>query len=537
MLTIADFQANYYLPQGVPERASVRARLDRIARQHLPDAMAEKLVPSPDDEGAVYRIRNLHVDLWLDTLGMSDGEIADRWSRALVTATLQALMRAPPSEVVRYDDHAHFVAAFLDDLIAGRAWSRWVYEEFSPLRGLPVGQVVAHLLAPRPGLLVGVAQRLDRDRRLESLLTRLEPPDVRLIWERGLGFGGLTGGLPDVPIKGAVLDRILEALGVGVAMERGGAEVVARNALRLYLQAAMAHPALVEAPALGAVSCQLALLHQVWAARPGPWLWEALARGEIEGPAALVPVLDGLGSEMAVARNWLRVMLVQPSGRAYLARLVPLAVPQVRVGDEPAALAEDGGREDQRTSPQQVVTNFAGLALLLPIIRDLGLYEHLEPEGVYQMLLAAVGSRYRPLAWGDAAPGWLSGVPPRAFEWAREAAVAWPDLAAWGEPESLTRDAEAAADHLGLLPGAAFALLVLRRFAEGLRGFDASSPAYLAEQFINLPGYLTIGAETLEAHLSRAPLGIVLQMAGQDGDRGPIPWLEGRHLSIVLPAG
>jgi hypothetical protein len=114
----------------------------------------------------------------------------------------------------------------------------------------------------------------------------------------------------------------------------------------------------------------------------------------------------------------------------------------------------------------------------------------------------------------------------REAERAREADVTWPDCALWNTPDVNEADLQ----HLGALPCAAFTLLALRRFAQGLRGFAESSPAYLAKQFINLPGHLEIDEERVVVHFSRAPLGIVLQMAGLDGDCGPIPWLGNRHL-------
>lgn len=525
MLTIANFEANYFLPAGTSERASVQSRLDRIARQRLIEEIGERLAPAPSDADAVYRIRDLRVELWLDALGMSDGEIAGRWSSALAGAIVRTLLRAPPSQMVRYDDHAHFVAAFLADLMTGQAWSRWVYEEFAPLRTLSVGQIAANLLAPRPALLVAVAERLDRDGRLEPLLHQLEPADARLIWEQGLGFDAL----PDAPVRGEILGRVLDALRDGVALERGnGVAVAFRNALRTYLQAVIAQPSLAKHRAVGTISRHLALLNRVWSTRPSAWLWKALASGEIASPAAVAPVLDGLGPEMAVARDWLKVTLAQSSGRAYLARLVPVVVPEAGMASE-VVVSEDGRLEP--ATPRQVATSFAGLALLLPAIRDLGLHEYLGREGLYQVLLQAVGSRYQPLAWSDAAPGLLADVPPQKLEGARKAEVEWPGVALWDAPDIGESDAR----HLGTSPGAVFALLVLRRFARDLRGFAGSSAAYLAEQFINVPGYLLVDSDNIEAHLSRAPLGIVLQMAGKTGDCGPVPWLDGRHLWVYLP--
>jgi hypothetical protein len=519
MLTIANFQGNYHLPAGAPDRAAVQTRMDRLVRERLPAVMADKLIPPPSDENAVYRIRNLRVDLWVDALAMHDGEIAQRWGQALLAATTHALMRGAATQVVRYDDHAHFVAAFLGDVLDGQAWSRWVYDEFAPLQGLSMGQIAAHLLAPRPALLIEVAQHLAREGRLEPLLRQLDATDVRLIWEQGLGFGSL----PDTPVRGPVLERVIAALAGGVALEHGE-QALARNTLRLYLRAVIAQPGLAKSAATGAVCRHLALVHQVWAARPTPWLWAALAQGEIASPEPLAPLLDSLPRELAAARDWFTTMLAQPSGRAYLARLAPMVVPEA----QPVPTPEMGSSPVARGL--QAATNFAGLALLLPVIRDLGLHAHLNREGLYQLLLAVVGHDLRPLAWGDAGPAWLCGLTAREAEPVRTIEIAWPDGALWDAPDI----GEADVHHLGGLPCAAFALLVLRRFAQGLRGFAESSPAYLAKQFINLPGHLWIDEEKIEAHFSRAPLGIVLRMAGLDGDRGPIPWLDNRHLWIDL---
>lgn len=527
MLTIAGLHANYYLPAGTPDQAAIQARMDRLARERLPVEMTGKLVPLASDENAVYRIHHLRVDLWLDLLGMSDGEIAQRWGTALLAATDHALARGGATQVVRYDDHAHFVAAFLGDLLDGQAWSRWVYDEFAPLRGLPAGQIAAHLLAPRPALLIEVAQRLARENRLEPLLHHLDAADVRLIWEQGLGFDAL----PDAPVGDVTLERVLSALAGGVALEHG-AEALARNALRLYLHAVIAQPGLAKNAATGAVCRHLALVHQMWAARPTPWLWAALAQGEIVSPEPLAPLLDSLPTELAVARDWFTMTLAQPSGRTYLARLVPAIIPEAERTTEPTtrpASASEGAAQPTARG-RQAASNFVGLSLLLPVIRDLGLHAHLGREGLYQLLLAAVGRDIQPLAWSDAGPAWLCGLTAREAGRAREAAVDWPERALWDTPDVTEADAQ----HLGTLPCAAFALLALRRLAQGLRGFAESSPAYLAKQFINLPGHLIIDEEKVSVYFSRAPLGIVLQMAGLDGDRGPIPWLENRHLWIDL---
>jgi hypothetical protein len=184
-----------------------------------------------------------------------------------------------------------------------------------------------------------------------------------------------------------------------------------------------------------------------------------------------------------------------------------------------------------------VATAFAGLALLLPAIRELRLNEHVSKEGLYQLLLTVVGRSYLPLALNDAGPARLAGVPQQEMENARTLPVSWPDIAQWADPGETTQTAEQAADHLGPLPGSAFALLVLQRFVQGLRGFADSSPGYLAKQFINQSGHIKFTEKTIDVYLTRSPLGVVLHMAGRDGDQELIPWLDDRRLYIHLPDG
>ena len=106
MLTIANFRANYFVPEGAPDRAAVRTRLDRLVLHRLPAEMGGHLSPPPADEAAVYRIRHLEIDLWIDALGMSDGQIARSWSRLILQAVARTLMAGLPGQVIRLCENA-----------------------------------------------------------------------------------------------------------------------------------------------------------------------------------------------------------------------------------------------------------------------------------------------------------------------------------------------------------------------------------------------------------------------------------------------
>lgn len=528
MLTIANFQANYYLPRGAPDAATLRKRLDRLVQQRLPQAVGKSLQPPASDAEAVYRIRHLEIDLWIDALQNGDGEIAQRWARLLLEAVVRTLLLGSPDNVVRYVDHAHFLAAFLGDLLNGRAWSRWMYAEFTPLRNLPVGQVAAHLLAPRPELLAPVAQRLAHHHQLEPLLQQMGAADLHLIWAEGLGFRALPTVPPATPLR----DRVLATLGDGVVLARGDGAVQRRNALRLYLHAVMTHPELAGNATLGAVCQHLVRLHQLWAAHPAPALWQALARREIGAAAAIAPLLTELDSPLSTARDWLVASLATAEGRAYLAQLVPHVAPGVNAA-RPTMATKPTQPEPLRA--HRVATSFAGLALLLPSIRALGLHRQMDAAARYQLLLMLVGRTQQPLAWGDAAPTWLAGLSEREAERARAQAIHWPDVTQWEDADSLTQLATDAADELGPLPGSVVAARVLRHFAQGLRGFADSSPGYLIQQFVHAPGHMERTDDALHVHVGRLSLGIVLHMAGRTEEQGEIPWLDDRTLWIHLP--
>lgn len=686
MLTIANFEANYHLPQGTPDRMAVKERLDGVAAQ-LPVVLKDHLHSPPAEETAVYRIRHIQLDLWLDSAGMTDSEMAQHWGRLLLHAIIQVLLYGGSDEVVRYNDHAHYLAAFLGDLLDGSAWSRWMYAEFSPLRGLPVGAVAAQLLAPRPELLVPVAEHLHRSQLLERLLQELSPADAALIWQRGLGFGPPEVGWH--PPEDLLL-AVLQIAGTNAALETT-ASGWHRNLLRLYLSIVLTRRDLAGNPAVAGIIHHLVRLHQLWQKRPSPPVWAAMAKQEIDSPVALEAVLAGLDGELSAARDWLRAALTTSAGRLYLARLIPVVIPtfadeagpdrqsaaardwlqkilatpagradlarwlrpitatdaendlrpegmsasSARLDSDlpdPAGLARwlravmsadaandhtletlsasagrdrlrkilatakgraelarllrtivstdaasdpgseslsapSAGLEDEvpaaltghedlarllRTvissgsadspepaialaAPLRLATSFAGLAFLLPVMRDLRLYQFLDAAGRYQVLLTALGNELQPLAWSDTTVSWLAGLAPQEEEQARRAQVDWPDITQWAVSVGSRELAAQIPADLKSQPCSAVTFLVLRRFAAGLRGFAESSPGYLARQFINQPGQIHIDPESIHVYLSRAPLGVVLRVAGRDGEQGRIPWLADRMLVIHLP--
>jgi hypothetical protein len=509
MITIRRLHADCQIPPDLPDADLVRGRLEHLVRDYLPQAIADRFSLDLGEPGVVYRVRQLDLGLWVDAGQMSDRQISDALANLLAQALVKALQYGPPAQVQRYESYDHFITAFLTDLFTGQAWERWQYREFEMLRGLSKGQVASQLLAPRPELLLGVTRLLEDLGRLDDLLDALDGQDLDLIWRRGLGFSASSG----VPPR-SVRERALAAL-EGGRLRPGG--LLLREALGLYLHAVRRNPNLAGDPHLAAACEHLTLLSELIAARPTPELWQALAEGAVEDSAALEAVFAGadLPAEAGWALEWLRSV----EGRAYFSSLARLAAPPL------PALARAPARS--KALGQEMRTQFAGLGLLLPFVRELEL-ERLGSAGLYQLLVALCGRSLRALAWSDPAPLWLSGLPPKEAHDARLAEIAWPEM---------LDEIPGGEDYLGSGPEAGAARRVLNLFASRLRGFAESSPGYLAKQFIFQPGRLALLPGRLEVYLHRVPLGIVLHMAGMDGFQARLPWLSDRELWVNLPDG
>jgi len=510
LLTINHFSADYRLYRGAPDADALQRRMDRLVSERLPGLLAEMLPSAREDENAVYRIRHLRIDLWLDSPNLIEGDIASRWARLIAQATIRTILYGSREEVMRFEDAGHYLASFLTDLMAGTAWQKWEYSEYRVLEGLTAGQAAAYLLSARPEWISPIAARLEAGGQLDHLVGQMNAADARLIWERGLGFPGAGLALPPSAELSSLLGGLRESnRPVSTARVHSGTFECER--LRAYLRLTLSHPSLAGSQTTAAVAHALAMILRLYTLRPSARLWQALAGGEIDSPAALAPLLGGLEREDAPLHAWLAARMAEPDGLQRLAILARTAVPQSAAATQALTIAES------------ISTLFAGLGLLLPAVRDMTLFEQVGQDGIYQLLLNAISPDFRPLAWGDPAPMILAAVSSTEAGTTRERLVQWPAL----QPGVDFDPKETA-----FLP---ITQAVLRRFTQGLRGFENSSPGYLVSQLIHQPGQIEISPTRIEIHLAQAPLGILLSTYGKTGEQGRIAWLENRRLAIFLP--
>jgi hypothetical protein len=177
----------YRVTGSVEAAAQVTARLDRLARERLPEQLAEALDLALGDDPAVYVVRHLdiHLALRLDE-DVSDGRLAADWARGLAIAIVRAIARRPALvEIIRFDDPADYIARFVTDLAGGAAWERWYYHPFEAYRShRSLSEAVRDMLLDHDNDLPQILALLRRCGSLGRVLAALEPAALRRVWLR-----------------------------------------------------------------------------------------------------------------------------------------------------------------------------------------------------------------------------------------------------------------------------------------------------------------------------------------------------------------
>lgn len=524
-----------------PER--VRRRVEDVVRHDLQPALARALAPIVDDgTDAVWFVTRVAVALTADLGALDDRVLADAWSRRMATTIARALASGGDGEnVVRFADETEFLASFLIDLAAGRAWGRWWYDEMAGLRSLTTSAAIREALLRTPERTVPTLVALLRARAVTPVIAALTPGDARRVFE--VARDTIAPPSTVVPPR-AVREAIRRLLWLVDLTQ-----VAERAALRLA----------VEGWSMGG--------DVTLGAAEGAMLAVALARARARDDVAnLDRALRQLPASIEHADEAIRRV-------ARLAR-------GDRVWAEELHEALDvsmTGRAKRGTTLH--VSAFAGVWLLDPALDALRLEEVFveasDPRyeaalARHVVLVKCLGARVASMAWRDAVVARAAGLEePPPLEVLRDAtrAALWCErrrrehllsnarellAAAGARPRRIS-----AADAVHLSLGRAshrftgvqvdppvdrvftiVARAVMRRFARTLSGFAESGLSYLAENFLLGSGTLEIGGDDeWRAELPHSPLAIVLRMAGTHERALSPSWRDGRRIILTLPSG
>jgi hypothetical protein len=546
---IQQFNAQYNVAETSRSHDNaIKRRLDRIATDLLARALDDQIADLTDSNDPICFIRQMEVNLTLDPTHLDDRQLAAIWADALYKGILQTLSH-PDSSVVIFSNWGEFLASFLEDLLRGRAWDYWYYEEFDFLRSDSVSQAALKVLVKDGDTGRDALLELTRRGSLERLLAILSDREVEIITDRCLLPPSPRVILPNaLPVW---VQSLRSLLGSGLTLTF----TLSRDVIRLYLNLLRQHPELGPDVNLARFISDVLQLRQTVAA--------------MSDRAAFLSYLE--------SDNWTATLnqLGRGSGQQLLMSLM-----RQLTGGEVVTLLRDLQVETPQPISQRVVTPYGGIFFLVGAIADLELYDFLqrcpypEPEGIskigillWAIALQFLGYENATQATRDRGLALFAGLSkvPELTQLQRYVETFTPAMHAafieqfqvhlteqlshpkqFGLAPLFSSNAAVSLDWFSLckestslLPDiqwdaalTAVSSTVLQAFAIKLGAFSDSSPAYLCRNFLESQAALEISSHQLIVRFLTCPLQMVLRMAGFDRDSWEIPWLENRQLSF-----
>ncbi|MCP4658128.1 MAG: hypothetical protein GY856_22180, partial [bacterium] len=245
---VAHLRCRYQVLGPRPAAESVASRLDGV-RDELPAVIEGALDQALGNDPAVYVLRRVknRVSLRL-AAERPDSELAETWGKSLAAAVLHAVHEhaEDAAEVMRFADQGEYVAHFLVDLLAGRAWERWYYHPFAAYKSSqpaggdfprfqPAGgdfprfrrawadtevrpygsgsetDVLHRVLLGNRDHLAGILARLERQGALDGILDRVDETALSELWSEErerLGAPGLEELRALVTMAFSLVDRL-----------------------------------------------------------------------------------------------------------------------------------------------------------------------------------------------------------------------------------------------------------------------------------------------------------------------------------------
>ena len=172
------------VPSEHPSPLALRSQFANLAEHQLPWACASLLGPlCHENDPSVWFIRRLDVDVAVDA-SWETGRMAQAWSQPVARELLRSVNGGDDgANVLRFANRAAYVAQFLLDLAAGRAWGKWYYIEFESLSSLPTNLAVTEALIREPGLCPRCIGSLAASGKLEEVIQVLTERDAERIYQ------------------------------------------------------------------------------------------------------------------------------------------------------------------------------------------------------------------------------------------------------------------------------------------------------------------------------------------------------------------
>jgi hypothetical protein len=522
-LRIGKLSTRCLVPRGQEEAGGL---VDAIARHVLPRELLERFGPSLDRQAAVVRLRRLNCTVRIELAELTRGGLAAAWADALARALHQALARPDQDgeTLRRFESRASYIAAMIVATARGPPERRsWQFPELGSEAGRHPALVVLDLFLGSGSLLGRVLEELRRAGDLAKVLALLDEVGLERVVCAVAEVEGASA------LSAAQLVTVASALvAMGVSPARGEA-ATRRRAIELWLHLRR------EMPLRGIWYGMKLLLHFL----------EEPALLTISGAPGQRPADSGFAASGTLTNRGSHAVVLPPSLAEIMSRF-PEWCERLRrqLASEMPVGAASGLEELRQITPSAAPSrrnagplwqrlDFAGLLLLLPVIRRLGWPRLYRDPGfgprVFQALVAGAAMRLvQPWTPGDKiepAAGLLAGMLGEAERLGLAQVLAstrpvalglFPDAQGW--PEAL----DAVADALA------------RGLAVRIRGFRDAGRSSIVHHFLRVPGRVLADEKDVRIVLEPSPWSVVLHVSGADDALDSVEWLRDRRVVYVL---
>jgi hypothetical protein len=553
-LTIAHFNnACHYL--GKQEDAFlVNNEIRRMVHDRLPGQLSACLdtqLLALSSQNRVYRIRKLKFNLCITRADMELGHLTEQLVANLMESLEQQLSVAHAG-IKSYTDSADFHSALIVDLLAGRAWSQWEYDEFKHWQLVDDSEAILQLLLPQLNTVPLLLQRLQQRTNIERLFTCLDKRQLTILFQQWS-----TVSLSDSFSASIITDQSrwkqFAKLSALQNTRRGAnAEDFIAQLLFRFCQQLLIRPTQNFSNCLRELAT-FQFIHDhgrkvlLLADRSG----ESIGVDDFQ-QQGIDSYLQGMARQFLF---WLQGHKARRQAVTDLLFELPGSMNDDIEIEKESAEKIDADDETNTAQPQLFYSECAGLALLIPVAISLGLYQQCSAAFLRDAIALTLSNEDSKPDAGELAktkqmdsallkpeifsseikdkevietPDWLMKIIPSVDVDAEDSRV-FNLPATWRFGLSEIRQAQIL-DSQGTEQ---CRRLLLAQFAARLTGMSASSDRYLQANFLRCPGSIKISDSAIAVRLQPIPLRIVLDLAGYSNWSDILPWST-RRLTIEI---
>ena len=185
---IGRWNCRYRVLDAQPLAALAVEAIERRVRPRVAEAYEASLEAALGKDPAVYVLRRVRVSLWMRSGDVPDeAALARGWTARIGEEIVRGLTtHADPSNFVRFDDEACYVAHFIADLLNDLAWQRWCYGAFSKFRLASKPEAILAILTENSKQLPAIFRYLAGLGCLKAALDLLDAKAAATLWRESV---------------------------------------------------------------------------------------------------------------------------------------------------------------------------------------------------------------------------------------------------------------------------------------------------------------------------------------------------------------